>query len=244
MNYEAYNAALSDSFHREMTASPADWCVSERLHQKITPDGRMNDFYGATAVIKLSDEDKIKCTDIQERLFQSHSSMLVKLIPETFHLTIHALGNVSNINGDIETVRALISKYEDAVQTVFREIRRLYVGEQIRMRSMGASTSGQDVVSLKFAPDSERDFTILIDMFHRLEAVFPLGRPFVPHVSLAYFRPLAFDKKEAVLLHKTLERVRKHAEFDIVLDVYYLVYQYHTHMNDFRDVFSAANVDR
>lgn len=58
MNYETYASDLQRRWNQDMNNRPEEWVVSESLSAKITQEGQMNDFYGATSVITLSESDR------------------------------------------------------------------------------------------------------------------------------------------------------------------------------------------
>ena len=110
------------------------------------------------------------------------------------------------------------------------------------MRALGVSTSGKDIVGIKFVPASEEDYDILIELFNRLEGIYPLGEFFVPHVSLGYFQLRPYGPEEVADLYETLHQLNREMNLTIELDVAELVYQHHYHMNDFRDVFGIKAI--
>ncbi|GAK41552.1 hypothetical protein PUW24_07055 [Paenibacillus urinalis] len=238
MNYETYASDLQRRWNQDMNNRPEEWVVSESLSAKITQEGQMNDFYGATSVITLSESDRQKCRVAQERLLGVLEHQLVKLEPETFHLTIHSFSNVNNTPGGKQVIQEKLAQLEEVIAAEFRSIAALYGGQRIRMRSLGVSTSGKDVISIKYVPASKDDYEILTDLYNRMEKIFPEYRSYVPHVSLGYFKLKKLEQAEIALLYDTLERMCKELDLDIVLDVDRFVYQHHFHMNDFRDVFS------
>lgn len=236
--------SLESQYRRDLSEQPAEWTVSPALHHKITEDGRMHAFYGATTVLKLNEEDKIKCRAVGERLFEGLPLPMVSILPETYHLTVHALSNPYNVpGGTTELVLADIARREETVAVLFRTVREEYGGEKIRMRALGPSTNGKDVVSLKFVPSQDRDAELLCDLFLRLESLLPLQKPYVPHVSLAYFLPRPYDAKQIAALYNRLRELDSDAfRFELTLDVMEMAYQRHSHMNDFRDIFTVGSV--
>lgn len=239
MNYETYVSDLQKRWDQDMNNRPEEWVVSESLSAKITQEGQMNDFYGATSVITLSESDRQKCRVAQERLLGVLEHQLVKLEPETFHLTIHSFSNVNNTPGGKQVIQEKLAQLEESIAAEFRSIAAQYGGQRIRMRSLGASTSGKDVISIKYVPASKEDYGILTDLYNRMEKIFPENRSYVPHVSLGYFKLKKLEQSEIAFLYDALERMCKELDLDIVLDVDRFVYQHHFHMNDFRDVFSV-----
>ncbi|WP_248928046.1 hypothetical protein [Paenibacillus hamazuiensis] len=244
MSTETFAQLLESHYRRELSEQPAEWTVSPALHRKITEDGRMQPFCGATTVLKLNEEDKLKCRALRDRLLEDLDLPLVVILPETYHVTVHALSNPYNVEGgSTEAVLADIARREEAVAALFRSVRKEYGGEKIRLRTLGPSTSGKDVVSLKFAPSGERDSAILGDLFQRLESLLPLHKIYVPHVSLAYFVPRPYDAKQIAALYSRLRELDSDSfRFELALDVMELAYQRHTDMHDFRDVFTVRSV--
>lgn len=231
-----------DEFARHNRERPAVWNVSEGLSAKITPDGRMNAFFGATTVIPLGERDREKYRLLQEELFAAIPGMLVPIELSTFHVTVHALANVYSAGPDPADVRRNIAAYEDVVREAFAAIGADYAGEVVRLRTLGVSTNSRDVVSVKLVPSAERDYRVLTDLFDRLETVYPLRKPYVPHVSLGYFQLRVYGPDEIGRLYDTLERLNGRPQPNIELSVDDLAYQYHEHMNDFRNVFTVGSL--
>ncbi|OXS53813.1 hypothetical protein B1A99_28345 [Cohnella sp. CIP 111063] len=241
MDYRTYSDRLISLFERQMNDLPLPWTVSDRLLRKVTADGEMMPFYGATTVIMLSDKDRNSCLDVRDHLFGKHGDRFVALAPHTYHLTIHALSNAYNVDGDDGMIRHSIERTEPQVKTEFQRIAAQFGDRSIRMRALGVSTGGKDIIGLKFVPEAKEDCELLIDLFDRLEAVYPLGESFVPHVSLGYHRVGPHSPEEVIALYDTLRRINRELEMTIELDVCELVYQHHYHMNDFRDVFAVKD---
>lgn len=242
-HYEEFTERLTRGFTENMNHIPKEWTISDRLSEKITKDGNLKPFFGSTSVIALSEQDGAKCRQIQNELFARHPDMFVKLHPETFHLTIHAFSNpysASNDNFEIEKEMATI---KGGILAEFMEIGRLYKDRTIKMRALGTSTGGGDVISIKFIPAAEPDYHLIYDLFDRFEKLYPLNKPFIPHVSLGYFKINPYTPAEIRSLFDTLTHLNQSAGFEIELAVNWFAYQQHYHMNDFRDVFRVDTVE-
>lgn len=239
-DYAAYTRSLLEKFERNTTEVPEQWVMSDRLSEKITEDGQLQPFFGATSVIMLSQRDTAACRDVQDRLWAKHGDMFVKLNPETFHLTIHAFSNVYSVSSDVEEIRREIAGLEGGIREEFARIAADYAGRTIKMKALGTSVGGRDVISLKFVPCASDDFALLSDLFNRMERLYPLGQPYMPHVSLGYFKIRPYERAEIAALFETLRELNE-APFEIELEVNRFVYQIHYHMNDFRDVFDIAS---
>ncbi|RED55960.1 hypothetical protein [Cohnella lupini] len=241
MTFEEYSEHLTTLFTTNMNKVPIPWVISNKLSEKITLSGEMKPFYGATTVIKLSEQDKSACIAIRNRLFAKHGNCFAKLETDTYHLTIHALSNVYNVAKDDELIRQRIRDIEPMVEAAFRLFAKQYGRDKIRMKALGVGTSGKDIIGLKYVPCEESDYAILIDLFNILEKVYPLGEFFVPHVSFGYFQIRDYRDGEITALYETLNQLNSEMDLTIELDVSELVYQHHYHMNDFRDIFRVKD---
>jgi len=241
--YQEFTDRLIQSFANNMRHIPKEWTISERLSEKITMDGELKPFYGSTSVIALSEQDGAKCRAIQNELFARHADMFVKLHPETFHLTIHAFSNPYSVSTDNDEIKRDMAAIEGSIRAEFRKISEVYKGRTIRMKALGVSTGGGDVISIKFCPAAVRDYQIISDLFDRFERLYPLNKPYIPHVSLGYFKLKKYDSNEIESLYDTLIHLNQGAGFEIELEVNRFAYQHHYHMNDFRDVFRVDSVE-
>ncbi|MFS0725462.1 hypothetical protein [Paenibacillus sp. 1P07SE] len=237
-------ADCAANYAAELGRRQEGWLISEGLHKKINPDGTMNDFYGATTVIKLSERDKARCRAMQQEVLALVPGMLVPVGPDTFHFTIHALSNPYNVPGGTNSAiqRDIIAR-EEAVIAELREIRALHGDKRLRLRMLGASTAGNDVVSLKLAPADTPDESLLVELFRRIERVCPLGKRYTPHITLAYFKPQAYPQAHVDRLYEGLRALSRTVHEDLILDVRDLVYQHHYSMDDFRDVVPANKLE-
>lgn len=244
MSTETFAQILEAQYRRDLEQQPASWSVSPALGRKISEDGRMQDFFGATTVLKLSQEDKARCRIVQGKLFDGLGLPLVPILPVTFHVTVHALSNPYSVPGGTpDAVLADMERKRESVSGLFRTIRSLYAGRRIRLRTLGPSTNAKDVVSIKLAPIGGEDAELLTDLFGRLEELHPLGKPYVPHVSLAYFLPRLYSGSQIAALYDRLRVLDQEAgRFELTLDILDMAYQHHYHMNDFRDEFTVRDV--
>lgn len=242
MDYQTFVKTLVANYESDMNSKPKNWRVSESLGKKVTPDGQLKHFYGATTVIGLNEQDIETCGLIQERLISEVPHMLIPLNKDTFHVTVHALSNEYTVpEGEIQTE---INRLEDKVAEEFTAIEQAYGGQVIRLRSLGPSTNGNDVVSIKFLPSTEKDFEVLYDLFTRFERIYPLERPYIPHVSLGYFKLETYNPSDVDKLYQSLEDLAALSDFEVTMDVNKLVYQIHHDMNDFRDQFFVESYNQ
>ncbi len=232
---------LERQWQEQMHNKPQQWKGSDGLAAKIKEDGTMNNFFGYTTVIPLHNSDRLRCEQAQHMLLERIPHRLVALLPETFHLTIHALGNERNTTGGAETVRQRMRSCEPQLEQTFREIAQRYAGRHIAMRALGVSTNARDVVSIKYAPEAAEDYALLMDVYERIRELSPERSMYLPHVSLCYFRLDGLEPKEIDLLYQTMDEINRSMKLDIVLEVDELVYQMHRHMNDFPAIFAVKD---
>lgn len=235
MTYKKYIEKLHQSYESNMNEKPVEWIVSKKLADKVRPDGHMNDFFGTTTVIKLSERDKAACTAIQAKMMERTGDMLAMLNPDTFHLTIHSLSNMSTVSRNINEIRSSIEAHDSKIKAEIRCIYDQYRDASIRMRSLGPSTTGNEAISIKFIPCSERDYELLMDLHRRIDAIFSLPNFFIPHVSLAYFKLIQYSPEQIEVLYDVMHELHEF-RFDIELAVDQFVYQYHYTMNDYKDI--------
>lgn len=239
IHYMHFVSQLERQWQEQMNNRPQQWRVSEGLAAKIKEDGTMSDFYGYTTVIPLSASDRQRCEQAQQLLLERLPDRFVALLPETFHLTIHALSNERNTSGGVELVRQRMNRDQPQIEQTFREIAERYAGRHIAMRALGVSTNTRDVVSIKYAPEAADDYALLIDLYERIRELSPERSMYSPHVSLCYFRLDGLQSSEIDLLYETMAEINRSIKLDIVLEVDQLVYQMHRHMNDFPAIFAV-----
>ena len=133
-------------------------------------------------------------------------------------------------------------RIEDKIRNLFSLLHREYGGRIIRLRALGPSTNGNDVVSIKFIPLTASDSSILQHIFSESEKIWPVGRYYTPHVSLGYFRTEQFSRESVTALYDDIRKEAEKTDFTISFSVDDLVYQRHYDMQDFRKIFSVSEV--
>lgn len=242
MNYEEFCNELSNIKAEGLNLIPCNWKVSPKLIEKITEDGEMKEFFGDTSVIRLEETDIEKCRKLQAMLLEQNGDMFVKILPKTFHVTIHAFNNANNVKESKSNLENVVKKTQAIVKEEFVRICKEYGGRKVKMRSIGISiNTAKDVVSIKFIPSKEADYDLLIDLFNRFENIHPLKSFFVPHVSLAYFKLKKYDENEIKRIYERLKVLNNENDIEIELDIDNFVYQHHYHMNDFVDIFKVSD---
>lgn len=233
---------VESKFQRDINKIPNPWVISRGLEDKVTKDNNYKDFYGYTSVFKLSEEDKEKCLDIQSKILRQDGGMLIPLPPKTFHLTAHEYANVYSVGNSKDRIEEENDKVIAGIRKLFHSLNRELGDEKITLRALGPSTSGSDVVSIKFAPVLENDAKLLLYIFDKSEEIWPVGREYNPHVSMGYFKLCNFEKSSVEELYKNVKEISKNMDFTISFSVKDLVFQRHFSMEDFHVLFAVGDM--
>lgn len=230
-------------FEHQQKAVPAVWSISTPLKDKVSEDDSYLPFYGYTSVFQLTKEDQKKCGEILERVMAVSGDMLIPLPYTSFHITAHEFANEYTVSKDYSEIDEANGKVLENIGELFHSLEEKYGDKKVSLRVLGPSTSGSDVVSIKFLPDMEEDEAILSEIFERSEAIWPVRRTYMPHVSLGYFKMKNFEKNAIDDLYQNLKNISNSLDMKVSFSIGDLVYQRHFSMEDFRDLYSVADMD-
>ena len=169
------------------------------LRQKITPDGNYRSFPGSTAVFRL-DRDTFRMVRLIQATLHRHldgTAMLAKPLPvSTLHMTLHDLvspeQNASGSEGEKQYDREVENSLRQA-EIIVRNIQERYAGQEISLiPDRIVNMVGKSLVLL-MKPASEKDASLLLEMYRQFDAIRALPYPLTPHITLAYFRPGMID---------------------------------------------------
>ncbi len=236
-----FSSRIYASFRKNIETVPEHWKISEGLRDKVSPAGCFAPFYGYTSVYRLSADDAAKCRIVQDKLLSCHGPMFVPLPERTFHLTAHEFCNEYTVSSSPSEIDEKEKTIENRIENLFH---RLHRSERkgVSLIALGPSTSGSDVVSIKFVPKTDDDAEILQDIFSESEEIWPVGRFYTPHVSLGYFKTEEFAQDAVESLYKDIRELAEQTDFTISFSVDDLVYQRHFDMQDFRKIFSVKEM--
>lgn len=119
------------------------------------------------------------------------------------------------------------------VKKAFEEIRQKYGKFIIRMRALGVSSDCSDVVSIKFVPCEEKDYDLVMELFGYIEDICTLAKPYLPHISLGYFKAKEYSKEELERLFSTIRENAEGHSFTVDMAVEDLVYETHEAMSGY-----------
>lgn len=234
---------IIEKFQRQQTNVPETWTISAPLRDKVSEDATYLPFYGYTSVFHLAKDDQKKCSEILDKVIAVSGDMLIPLPTTSFHITAHEFANEYTVSKNYSEIDQANGKVLENIAELFHSLEEKYGDRKISLRALGPTTSGSDVVSIKFCPETEEDEAILSEIFERSEAVWPVGRKYMPHVSLGYFKLENFPKKAIDELYKNLKSISNSLDMKVTFSVGDLVYQRHLSMEDFRDLYSVSDMD-
>lgn len=175
--------------------------TSPGLNAKATPDGRLLPFYGDTVIFTLPPEMIRWLTSVQDDLYAACGDYLAqRLLPETFHITLHDLQNSPNgwpsgLPGNQKRARLLL---QTARETLPPEV--------IVRSNCVFSMAGTSVV-MGFEPAQDSDCRVLMSLYRAFQQIRPLSYPLTLHATLAYYRPGGYDQVECALLRDALDQL-------------------------------------
>ncbi|OAA31624.1 hypothetical protein AT15_06005 [Kosmotoga arenicorallina S304] len=233
LDYQDYLSYLmneknsTDNFLRNL----ASWHITPNLTKKVNSKGKYIPFKGDTTVFPVKSSEIFE--NIQEKLYQKgQKALATPLKPEYFHITLHDLNNEIDIE-EAGKLERLIKETGILCQKIFGEL-AFYLNKypdqgKIHLKSIGFM--GPPIgIAVLFAPESEKDFRILMNLFSLFQKAVKLNKPLKPHLSLGYFLPKEPQYEEKL---KLLEFLDKMPNVKIELNLWELSYQEFTDMNTY-----------
>lgn len=235
---ETYQEFLDriDSFEKkEINYGDKYFKGNPSLAQKISKDNKFKYFYGDTVVFALDDIVKEKLAGYTELLYRcAPECFCEKLIPETFHVTLHDLSNSPSLQ---DTAKELFVNE----LTVIKKISglRKYTDSTIKMKSKYIFNMVDTSLVLGLYPADADEHRRLSELYSVFDSVKKLDYPFTPHITLAYYNINGFSLQAARILESTVGRLNNN-EMEIELNVNNLYYQKFTSMNNYIDIINLG----
>lgn len=161
------------------------------ISQKVGKDNVFRNFYGDTIVFALDDIVKEKLAEYVELLYQSSPECFCeRLVPHTFHVTLHDLSNAPILRDVAEEL------FENELKVIEKmgEIQK-QEKEIIKMKSKYIFNMVDTSLVLGLYPVDEGEYRRLMDLYSLFDTVKKLSYPFTPHITLAYYNIDGFWKK-------------------------------------------------
>lgn len=219
---------------------PLEWRIPASLELKVHSMGDLRPFFGDTLVFPLDTEALEACASLQRRLTAGLEGMFAEpLDPRELHVTLHDLSNGNRM-----------PRLEREMEENSQKCRRLFAGiaealerdpglAEIRLEPVRMFDCLNISVLLGYAPASDRDYRLLLNLYEIFEEVRPLDYWLRPHVTLAYFRPRVPTWSE---VEELARRCATLGPLPILkLDVWELSYQTFQDMNRYTTRFTVRS---
>ncbi|MDE6618165.1 MAG: hypothetical protein K2K13_03980 [Clostridiales bacterium] len=217
---------------KELNLGGEDFTVSQSVAHKVNADNTFKNFYGDTMVFDLDDDTKSKLTEYTDLLYREVPQCFCdRLIPHTFHVTLHDLSNSPTLS-------------EVAEQTFYNELKILQIKSdlqklnpaKIKLKNTYVFNMVNTSLVLGLSPATEKDYNAIMGLYSIIDGVKKLPYSFTPHITLAYYNVNGFDGNAAKRLENIVNKINAKIEMELSLtDLYY---QKFTSMNDYIDVVS------
>ena len=224
------------SFEKKEADFGGAFRANPSIAQKADGDGRFRGFYGDTVVFTLDGPVKGRLARYAQALYQAAPECFCeRLRPDTFHMTLHDLSSA----GSLRDVAEAVFENELRVVEALGELRRRGAAGTIRMKSKCVFNMVDTSLVLGLYPAGEGDYLRLMELYAVFDRVRPLGYPFTPHITLAYYNVNGFGREAAGRLEAAVRRLNDR-ELEIGLDIGRLCYQKFRSMNDYVDIVSLG----
>ena len=169
----------------------------EGLLHKVNPDGSYAPFQGSTVVFKAGEQCVQAIQTIQRILCHKldGTGMLASPLPDpTVHMTLHDLISPEACTSTLpEEFSHEVADSIAMAAEIVRKIRKEYAGRKISMVPDRIVNMVSKSLVLMLRPQTDADFELLLELYHRFDDVKKLSYPLTPHITLAYFRPGMID---------------------------------------------------
>ncbi|MCM1253400.1 MAG: hypothetical protein NC321_11315 [Clostridium sp.] len=173
--------------------------------QKIGAENKFKNFYGDTIIFTLDDRIKEKLAGYVDLLYHSAPICFCeKLVPDTFHMTLHDLSNSPSLPDIAEE----LFKNELNVIEKLSEIQK-YEKANIKMKSSYIFNMVDTSLVLGFYPADENSYDSLMALYSVFEDIKLLNYPLTPHITLAYYNINGFDIQACKILEDTVNSLNQ-----------------------------------
>lgn len=228
--FKEFTDRINSFQKKELNLGGKDFAVSPSVAHKVNADNTFKDFYGDTVVFDLDDKTKTELTEYTDLLYNvAPQCFCERLVPHTFHVTLHDLSNSTILS-------------EVAEQVFFNELKILQLKNElqklkpakIKLKSTYIFNMVNTSLVLGLSPAAEKDYNAIMGLYSIIDGVKKLPYPFTPHITLAYYNANGFDATAAKSLESIVNKIN--AKIDMELALTDLYYQKFTSMNDYIDV--------
>lgn len=220
---------------KELSLGDGDFIGNPSIAKKVDVDNSFRKFYGDTVVFDLNETVKKTLADIVDELYQAAPQCFCqRLVPHTFHVTLHDLSNSPILSDIAEEMFHNELKIIEAKRNI-----ELYKNFKIEMKSTAIFNMVNTSLVLGLCPTNEQSHSRITELYTLIDRVKTLPYPLTPHITLAYYNVNGFDNKSAKALERVVNRLNK-TDMEITLNVNDLYYQKFTGMNEYIDVVNLS----
>ena len=207
-----------------------DFIVSPSVAHKVNADNTFKDFYGDTVVFDLDDDVKAELTEYTDLLYSTVPQCFCdRLIPHTFHMTLHDLSN----SPILSEVAEQVFLNELKILQIKSELKKLKHAK-ITLKSTYVFNMVNTSLVLGLCPATENDYNAIMELYSIIDGVKKLPYPFTPHITLAYYNANGFSASAAKSLENIVNKIN--SKINMKLSLTDLYYQKFTSMNNYVDI--------
>lgn len=230
--YKEFLDRISAFETEEMSLGDAYFTGSAVLRQRVDENNRLKTFCGDTTVFNLDDAAKEQLARIVDRLYAAVPECFCeRLIPATFHMTLHDLSNSPCLK-DIA-----VEVFENELKVVKKAAELKH--HTILMRSKAIFNMTSTSLVLGLYPANEDEYRKLMELYHAMDDVKKLSYPLTPHITLAYYNINGFDTASVRKLEAIVRELNQ-TEMTFTLDTRNLYYQKFISMNEYINIIHLA----
>lgn len=223
-----------------MTASDARWNVPDSLKVKVDEEGTLKPFFGDTVVIPNEKADISRLVAFKNELHHLVGDLCASpLLPEHFHITLHDLSNGRRS----ESLENNMEDNSEKCRLIFERVAGyLYKNDDqanIKLISTYAYPSCNISAVLGFAPKTDKDYRIIMNLYNLFDDVVYLNYWLRMHLTLTYFKPFEFSQRQMLELVDAFNNLNRN-KIEIQLNLWKMAYQRFDNMNDYKTIFSLA----
>lgn len=202
------------------------------VHQKVNPDNTFKAFFGDTIVFNLNASFKKKLEKIAADIFnEAPECFCEKLVPQTFHVTLHDLSN----SPELYHIAPEVFENELKVISKLNEIQPA----AIRMKTKCIFNMVGTSLVLGLYPANEEEYNKLMTLYCTFDDVKHLSYPLTPHITLGYYNFHGFSSDSARKLENIVRELNKN-ETELELSTNNLYYQKFTSMNNYINIINIG----
>ncbi|MBR4027628.1 MAG: hypothetical protein IKJ01_08790 [Lachnospiraceae bacterium] len=206
--------------------------TNPNLSKKVYSYGGFCPFIGDTMIFELDKDVKQMAEQFQKVLYEQCGEMFAeKVIPDTFHVTLHDLSN----GEPSDEVKQKMESNKEVAKSILQEIQNENASP-IKVRVVSALNMVNTSVVLGLEPADDASCLRLMELYERFQPVVRLNYALTLHITLAYYKPGTYSYEQKNKLAQVFTQLREENAQEFYLDEKQLVYQWFSDMNNYYSV--------